>query len=532
MKLIINLLILFTSLLAGINMASATGSLPFERILYVNEWGDTFDSKLDIDNVISKAMYMHSDALMVQIGSEYFEAERDPINKGSWDSRASWNMLEYFINKAHANNIQVHVWIPVTIVRGSYRAESKLFGTQYNQIYRSGAKVSGRTDLAFKELQDYEIGLLTFIAKKYPNLDGIHIEEPFYITQSYSTAMRARVKAKYGYDPLTKPADQMVPIINDVARDVFNEFFKKLRASINTNKANPKLLLSANAFNGYRAVHGFSPNYMSDNHLLDWYAAQISTTTLSSFKSSIDRLKNEVNDIPVVPIVYITYTSIYPNTNPAFIEEVKKTCEYGGHAEAVFAYAWKSMVVNGVTAYKGLNNFQPSSMCDQSTPLTSNISAPTLPTGSSIINPGFESGTASWNFFTNGAGSFGVASPGIEGINAAKLTLTKGGTNIQLNQNELTLEPNILYKLTFSAYSTTGHDLTLRLIKDISPYTNYGLEKTVNLGTSWQTFSIEFTTQGFSGIVDNGRLLFWISSFAAAGDVYYIDNVKLEKVNV
>jgi len=53
---------------------------------------------------------------------------------------------------------------------------------------------------------------------------------------------------------------------------------------------------------------------------------------------------------------------------------------------------------------------------------------------------------------------------------------------------------------------------------------------TVNLGTTWQTFTTEFITKGFTGIVSNGRLMFWLAPFAAAGDNYYIDAIRLEKV--
>ena len=47
----------------------------------------------------------------------------------------------------------------------------------------------------------------------------------------------------------------------------------------------------------------------------------------------------------------------------------------------------------------------------------------------------------------------------------------------------------------------------------------------------WETFSIEFTTTGFSGTVSNARLQFQLAAYAMAGDIYYIDNVVLEKIN-
>jgi hypothetical protein len=153
------------------------------------------------------------------------------------------------------------------------------------------------------------------------------------------------------------------------------------------------------------------------------------------------------------------------------------------------------------------------------------------PSANLLTNPGFESGTSSWTFFTDGIGSFATISPGYELTKAAKVTVsTLGNGNVQLFQSGLALEPNTKYRLTFSAYSSTGHDVYLSLIKTVSPYTNYGLSLTPNLTTSWQTFTQDFTTSGFINNITDGRLRFYFPGQAQAGDIYYLDDLKLEKV--
>ena len=147
-----------------------------------------------------------------------------------------------------------------------------------------------------------------------------------------------------------------------------------------------------------------------------------------------------------------------------------------------------------------------------------------------IKNPGFESGTTSWLFYASGTGKFTAAPPGYEGNNSAKLVLNSPGTNIQLYQTGVKLEPNTLYRLSFAANSTSGHDLTVNLFKHVSPYTNYGLSNTFDLGTSLQVFNYEFTTKGFTNNVSDGRFQFWLAPFAAAGDIYYIDAIIVEKI--
>ena len=118
-----------------------------------------------------------------------------------------------------------------------------------------------------------------------------------------------------------------------------------------------------------------------------------------------------------------------------------------------------------------------------------------------------------------------------EGINSARLAFSTTGTNMQLYQSGVPLEPNTLYQLSFAAYSSTGHDIRVRLFKQVTPYTSYGLDYTANLGTNWAVFTTQFTTTGFASNVTDGRLQFYLVPFAKAGDIYYIDNVRLEKVS-
>ena len=697
--------ILLIYVFAGIEVSSAANELPFQRILSVHEWGGQFSTKANIDQVINDAVYMNVDAIILGVGSEYFEAVRN-TSRASWDSRASWNMLEYAINKAHSKKIQVHIWAAVNNPSSSIRAERRMWGTKYNTVNRNGGK-DVRLEIANPIVANYELDLLGFIAKHYPTLDGIMIEEPFYATQSYSPEIIARVKDKFnGYNIVGKN-DQATPLcrgsslvgtdhsicptyakIYDVERDVFNEFFTKLSSIVNTNKSNPDLLLSVAASNGYRPLHGFDPGYMSDNYLIDWYLSQTGALSLSNLESSMNRVKLQVKNIPNVPASAITYSSIYPDVNPAFLQQVAKSCEFGADAEMVFAYAWRNKIVNGKTAYEGLHNLLPSPLCSQATlvsapafspsggtytssrtvsistgttgaiirytkdgttptetssiyssPITisstttlkarawktgftpsitttavytigapvlssitispktvsmvvdsaqaftadpkdqngnpftttitwtsSNKSAGTisnsgvftsLAEGTTIItaasgsitdtatvvittsrsitntidNPGFESGTSSWNFFTNGTGTFTASLPGYEGTNSAVLALNSKGSNIQLYQMGIVIEPDTNYRLSFAAYSTSGNDVAVNLFKHVSPYTNYGLSNTFDLGTGWQVFNYEFTTKGFTRNVSDGRFQFWISSFASAGDIYYLDNIHLEKVS-
>lgn len=147
-----------------------------------------------------------------------------------------------------------------------------------------------------------------------------------------------------------------------------------------------------------------------------------------------------------------------------------------------------------------------------------------------ISNPGFENGTAGWHHYTNGQGGFSAAAPGYEGAKAALVEVRSPGTNVQLYQHGISLEPDTRYQLSFAAYSSSGRDLKVSLLKHVSPYTNYGLSsKKVNLGTGWAVHTISFTTRNFTAPVRDARLMFWLADTALPGDRFRIDNVVLQR---
>ena len=149
-----------------------------------------------------------------------------------------------------------------------------------------------------------------------------------------------------------------------------------------------------------------------------------------------------------------------------------------------------------------------------------------------LSNPSFESGKSNWTFYTNGAGSLNITSSDVFHCeDAAKINITTAGGNVQLFQSGVDLVANTNYRLSFAAKSNTGHDLSVSLQNHKPNYEYYGLQNQVaDLNSNWQTFEFEFTTSGFSGSVDNGRLRFWFAPYDANGDVYWIDHVVLEQI--
>jgi len=91
-----------------------------------------------------------------------------------------------------------------------------------------------------------------------------------------------------------------------------------------------------------------------------------------------------------------------------------------------------------------------------------------------LANPGFETGPH-LVVLHDGAGTLASVTSGFESSRAGRVSITTPGTNVQLYKNNLVLEPNTDYIISFNAYSTTGRDFAVSLLQQVTPFASYGL---------------------------------------------------------
>ncbi len=150
--------------------------------------------------------------------------------------------------------------------------------------------------------------------------------------------------------------------------------------------------------------------------------------------------------------------------------------------------------------------------------------------GNAIQNPSFENGTTLWSFYSNAqtGGFTTTTSSPFDCARSAQIAIQNKGSNVQLYQAGISLQPNTPYRLSLVARSSTGRDIKAFLQMHTSPYTSFGLNGVnLNLTPNWQTFTIEFTTTGFTSPTNNGRLRFSMDESNIAGEVYYLDLISL-----
>ena len=158
--------------------------------------------------------------------------------------------------------------------------------------------------------------------------------------------------------------------------------------------------------------------------------------------------------------------------------------------------------------------------------------ATTPPVYSGIIaNPGFEDGLNPWKMSGVGIGFFTTSAPGFESPKSSKIGFARGGSDAQLYQIRLVLDPATSYRLSFDAFSTSGHDVDVSLFSTNTGQ-NYGISSMrQDVTTSWKTFTLDFTTPPVPTLIDDGRLQFSFGPYAVSGETYYFDNVLLSPVD-
>ncbi len=163
----------------------------------------------------------------------------------------------------------------------------------------------------------------------------------------------------------------------------------------------------------------------------------------------------------------------------------------------------------------------------RSTPTPTPVGQPRSP--NLVLNSSFEQDKQSWNLNTDGSVSFRVISGGTDGAYMAQINKTANDdTNTQFFQTNLNVKPNTNYQLSLDAKSDNGNaDFSISLIKDVSPFSNYGLSSyNVSTTTSWKSFSTSFQTNASAS--GDARLRFFFRSTQISKT--HLDNIVLREI--
>jgi len=288
----------------------------------------------------------------------------------------------------------------------------------------------------------------------------------------------------------------------------------------------------------YEFTSGSFASPVSDGRLRFWFVGKAS----AGDRYRIDDVRLEV--VTATPPT-VTPTPTAPAPTPTMTNTPLPAATVTATATATpTTVATATMTTTPPPAASATATFTPTSTPQPAATATMTPTETVLPTatpnggcatsaGNLVRNGTFEGGTTDWAFYTNSSGNFGVSSDADKCTQAGQLQFNGAGSNVQLFQTGIALQPNTRYRLSFTATSNSGHDLGIYLHKHTAGYNSYGLGvENVDLTSNWQHFSYEFTSSGFASPVNDGRLRFWFVGKASAGDLYRIENITLTPVVV
>ena len=120
-----------------------------------------------------------------------------------------------------------------------------------------------------------------------------------------------------------------------------------------------------------------------------------------------------------------------------------------------------------------------------------------------------------WSKYTNGTVSWSAAT------GASVANITNASSNTQLSQNGISITAGKKYILSFTISSDASNTISVFVHKDDAPYSNLGLNESINVTTVQQDISLTFTALATES---NARLRFWL---VGAHGIITIDNVCL-----
>ena len=494
---------------------------PYSRVLYVDySFGD--EKYSSSDKIIDTAIETKSDTIMFYPGFADFLAMRygkDVYNCNSGTCvRFNESQMKYLISAAHARNISI--WLAVNPIEikstdGIKQWLQEYVVGRYEAQNKDGGYVGG------SGYHGFEPGYLEPLAKRvemykwvFQNFDfqGLYYEEPVIADISYGPNFDCAQKKVGNWTKTATPTPIQKWALLKCREEAYTEMYRQIHdniSSLGVKYSYPYFTIATGGVytsyingsisGGNSMIYStnltdlYSKGYI-DGHFPATIAPYSSTTNMRNDLVKIrDTFNNATTAGMMVAIVntasdrkpcpnlydlinivenssapYVLFHRGYLNVTATFqgslVNNIARTCS---------GYSFGDTVPSLAKMPRTWLSEHPPSHPRLFNPLTRsstsiNVTVP-QPTTNVINNPDFESGTTSWTFFTNGNGTFSASSPGFNGTKTAILSLNSNGTNIQLYQNVMTLEPGTYYQLSFAAYSTSGHDLRVNLIKHISP---------------------------------------------------------------
>lgn len=205
---------------------------PEVRALWVDAFRPGFKTPEQVDKLIEDALNANLNTLIVQVrrrGDAYYNKSIEPRTEDP-ELAPGFDALQYIIEKAHANQIEVHAWLNTLVAWNNDlppqdpnhvwnlhgpKVKAEETWVSYYRVYNNNTKKwseklypSFYLDPGNPEVVDYTTAVYLNVVKNY-DVDGIHLDYSRYAGTGwgYNPTSVARYNARFGTSGLPDPDD-------------------------------------------------------------------------------------------------------------------------------------------------------------------------------------------------------------------------------------------------------------------------------------------------------------------------------------
>ncbi len=236
---------------------------PEVRALWVDAFRDGIKTSEQIDQLIQNSLNANINTLIVQIrrrGDAYYNNSLEPRTEDP-DLLPGFDALQYLIDKAHANKIEVHAWLNTLVacknddfpkdpnhvwnLHGPEASGRDNWVSYYRTLNKNGKGWSDKLNPSYfldpghPDLLDYTVDVHLHVVKNY-DIDGLHLDYSRYAGMGwgYNPTSIARYNARYGATGMPEPDD---PQWADWRREQTADLVKKIYLKAIALKPNLKV---------------------------------------------------------------------------------------------------------------------------------------------------------------------------------------------------------------------------------------------------------------------------------------------------
>ncbi|NLF68802.1 MAG: family 10 glycosylhydrolase [Candidatus Anammoximicrobium sp.] len=245
-------------------------------------------------------------------------AALDQVELQQAEPRAAWDALGEMMRAARQHGLQVHAWYSPWIYKSPSRAVELKEHPDWAAVNAQGVADNDGICFVRPEVRQFQLDLLGRFLDRYPDLAGLHIEEPGFnwgADYCYCDHCQQLCRHWFGVDIRRDAAAK--PVVHNLAAFMGSDFFARLRQLMIDKR--PELWLSANGSGGDNPDWYIGRDWTTwaQRGYLDFYVPQVYTKDVDAFTQRGLKTKARLGACDLATGLAVSWSSIYPERQAA-----------------------------------------------------------------------------------------------------------------------------------------------------------------------------------------------------------------------